>query len=110
MAEETLPTQFAALERFVAKWDRPGTAERYAVRLTSTIEELQDFHDALLPRIGEVRAYLDSKSFADYSEADRRLGRLIFAWVSAAEAVEVFKQPRVPNSKGYWEVRAENDL
>ena len=110
VTEVILPEQFASLERFVAKWDKQGTAERYAVRLASTMEELQDFHDALLPRMADIRAYLDGKSFDAYSDADRRLGRLAFAWISAAEAVEVFKQPRVPDSKGYWDVRAEPDL
>jgi hypothetical protein len=110
VTEVILPAQFAELQRFVAKWDKPGTAERYAVRLASTMEELQDFHDALLPRMAAIRAYLDAKSFDAYSDADRRLGRLAFAWISAAEAVEVFKQPRVPDSKGYWDVRAEADL
>jgi hypothetical protein len=110
VTEVILPEQFASLERFVAKWDKPGTAERYAVRLASTIEELQDFHDALLPQMAAIRAYLDSKPLDALSDAERRLGRLAFAWVSAAEAVEVFKQPRVPDSKGYWTVRAEPDL
>jgi hypothetical protein len=110
VTENILPEQFADLERFVAKWDRQGTAERYTVRLASTMEELQDFHDALLPRMAGIRAHLDGKSFEAFSDADRRLGRLAFAWISAAEAVEVFKQPRVPDSKGYWDVRAEPDL
>jgi hypothetical protein len=110
MPDSSLPAQFADLERFVAKWDKNGTAERYSVRLGSSMEELQDFHDALLPRVSEIRAFLDEKSFADYSDADRRLGRLAFAWISAAEAVEVFKQPRVPDSKVYWDVRQEPDL
>jgi hypothetical protein len=110
VTEIILPEQFTELQRFVAKWDKPGTAERYAVRLASTMEELQDFHDALLPRMAAIRAYLDGKSFDAYSDADRCIGRLAFAWISAAEAVEVFKQPRVPDSKGYWDVRAEADL
>lgn len=110
MTNDILPVQFADLARFVPKWDKSGTAERYATRLASTIEELQEFHDALLPRMTEVKAFLDSKSLAEFSEADRRLGRLTFAWVSVAEAVEVFKQPRVPDSKMYWDVRAEPDL
>ena len=110
MTEAILPEHFADLQRLVAKWDRQGTAERYAVRLASTIEELQDFHDTILPRMPAIRAHLDGKSFKAYSDADRCLGRLAFAWISAAEAVEVFKQARVPDSKGYWDVRAEPDL
>jgi hypothetical protein len=110
VTEVILPEQFADLLRFVAKWDKQGTAERYAVRLASTMEQLQDFHDAVLPRMAAIRAHLDGKSFDAFSDADRRLGRLAFAWISAAEAVEVFKQPRIPDSKGYWDVRAEADL
>ena len=110
VTQDMLPAPFAELERFVSRWDKDGTEERYAVRLASTIEDLQEFHDAMLPHIAGIRAFLDAKSFEDYSEADRRLGRLTFAWVSAAEAVEVFKQPRVPDSRLYWTVRAEPDL
>jgi hypothetical protein len=109
-AINTLPDQFFELQRFVSKWDRRGTSERYAVRLGSTIQELQEFHDALLPRIREIRAFLDAKLLTDLSDEERRLGRLAFAWISAAEAVEVFKQARVPDSKMYWEVRVEPDL
>jgi hypothetical protein len=110
VTEKLLPEGFADFERFVAKWDKPGTSERYAERLASTIEELQEFHDAFLPQLVDIRAYLDSKAFADYTDADRRLGRMTFAWVSVAEAVEVFKQPRVPDSKMYWDVRVEPQL
>jgi hypothetical protein len=106
----TLPAPFADLSRFIAKWDHPGTNERYAMRLSSTMEELQDFHDALLPRVEEIRTYLDAKPFDEYTEPDVRLARLVFAWVPVAEAVEVFKQPRVPHSKMYWDVKVEPEL
>lgn len=107
MAEQILPEQFADLEHFLAKWEKPGFADRYAQRLASTIDELQEFHDALLPRIAGIRAYLDGKGFDGYSDADHRLARLTFAWPTVAEAVEVFKQPRVPDSKMSWEVCVE---
>ena len=54
-----------------------------------------------------IKAYLDAIPFEDYSEADETLGRLVIAWVPVAEAIEEFKQPRVPESKGYWELVAE---
>ena len=39
--------------------------------------------------------------------ADAALGRLLIGWVPVAEAIEVFKQARVPDSKGYWELVQE---
>jgi hypothetical protein len=101
------PEPFADLAGFAAKWDKPGTSERYLERLASTFEELQAFHDAFLPRIADIRTYLDGKDFSSYNDTDRALGRVTFAWVSAAEAVEVFKQARVPDSKMYWKTAAE---
>ena len=109
-SETSLPAPFGDLSRFVAKWDHPGTNERYAMRLASTMPELQDFHDAVLPRVEAIRAYLDAKSFDEYTDSDLRLARLVFAWVPVAEAVEVFKQPRVPHSKMYWDVKVEPEL
>ena len=58
----------------------------------------------------EIKTYLDAKDFVDYSEEDRRLARLVFAWVPVAEAVEVFKQPRVPDSKMYWNIEIEPEI
>jgi hypothetical protein len=110
MSVEMLPAQFSELIGFVDKWDRPGTNERYAQRLASSMAELEAFHGAVRKRLDEIKAYLDAKAFAEYSDADERLARLVFAWVPVAEAVEVFKQPRVPDSKMYWNIRIEPEL
>jgi hypothetical protein len=64
----------------------------------------------VLPRVEKIRDYLDAKTFDAYTESDLRLARLVFAWVPVAEAVEVFKQPRVPHSKMYWDVKDEPEL
>jgi hypothetical protein len=110
MSEALLPAPFAQLQPFVSKWDQPGTNERYAKRLSSNIAELQEFYDGITPLIPNIKAYLDAKPFDGYTDADRRLGRLVFAWVYVAEAVEVFKQPRVPNSKNFWNMKIEPEL
>jgi hypothetical protein len=106
----SLPASFADLERFVLKWDKPGTNERYSERLASTMTELRDFHAAVRDRLTDIQAHLDPIPFAQYQEQDRRLARLVFAWVPVAEAVEVFKQPRVADSKMYWDVTNEPEL
>lgn len=98
-----LPAQFAELQEFVKKWYKPGMGEQYAERLNSSMAELQEFYNAVKPRVLEIREYLDGKAFDDYTDGDRVLGRLVIAWIPVAEAVEVFKQARVPDSKIYWE-------
>ena len=102
-----LPEQFAELQRFVSKWDKLTMNERYAERLASSMTELQDFHDTVLPLIDDIKEYLDGKPLDNLSPGESSLGRLLFAWVNAAQAVEIFQQPRVPDAKEYWEVPDE---
>jgi hypothetical protein len=105
-----LPEGFEDLQRFVAKWDHPGTNGRYTERLASSISELEDFHASFRARLPDVKTHLDARAFDEYSEADGRLARLAFAWIQAAEAVEVFRQPRVPDSKTQWDFQVEPEL
>lgn len=99
MITQTLPSQFAELDRYVAKWDLPDFGSRYRERLASSFEDLRLFHDAMMARGSEILAYLDSKPIADFSDADRALGRLMYALTIVAQAVEVFKQVRVPDTE-----------
>jgi hypothetical protein len=99
MTGPMLPAQFAELEPFVAKWDLPDFDSRYRERLASGFGELELFHDAMMARGPEIAAYLDSKPISDFSDADRALGRLMYALAIVAQAVEVFKQVRVPDTE-----------
>jgi hypothetical protein len=99
MAEQTkLPPAFKELERFVEAWDQPSLTERYAQRLARPMEELSDFHGHMMARGKEIIAYLDAKKFSEYSQEDLRLARLMFALGPVAQAVEVYKTQKVPNT------------
>lgn len=98
-----LPDQFSELNDYVERWSNPSMADQYDARLESDMEAMQAFHDAVLPLVLPIKSYLGGKRFEDFTEEDRRLGHLLVAWVPVAEAVEVFRQPRVPDSKMFWE-------
>lgn len=66
MTQDTNP--FPELAPFVAKWGRPTLMERVHVRCESTFEELKAFHDAMLPRLEEVIAFLDQWPLSDIPE------------------------------------------
>ena len=57
-----LPTEFGDLEPF-ADWSLESEAERYAKRLSSTLDELQAFYDAAFPRLDDAMAYIDQFEF-----------------------------------------------
>lgn len=102
--QNKLPKAFSELEPFVSQWSNARMADQYAARLASSMSEMQVFHDAMKPQIPAIRTYLDEIKFSDYSPADAALAHLLFGWVPVAEAVEVFKQVRVPDSKMFWEI------
>jgi hypothetical protein len=93
----TLPADFADLEPF-AGWAIPNEKARYAKRLSSTIEELQAFYDAALPRMDAATSYLEQFDMNELPEDAKHLLWLYCALVTVSFPVEVWRQPRVPDS------------
>lgn len=93
----TFPPAFADLERF-ADWALPSEKDRYAKRIASSMDELQDFYDVAFPRLAESVDYLKGVSLDDISDTDRNLVWLFSALVTVSFPVEVWRQPRVPES------------
>jgi hypothetical protein len=92
-----LPAEFADLEPF-SDWCLPTEAERYAKRLASSMEELQSFYDAAFPRFEQILAYLDDIPLDELADDARHLLELSYSLVNASFPVEVWRQPRVPDS------------
>ena len=92
-----LPTEFGELEPFAA-WSLETEAERYAKRLSSTMDEIQVFYDAAFPRLEDAMAYIDRFELAALPEDASRLLWLCYSLVNASFPAEVWRQPRVPDS------------
>jgi hypothetical protein len=93
----TFPTAFSDLEPF-ADWSLETEAERYAKRLGSTMDELQAFYDAAFPRLEDAMRYLDEHPLRSLSPEATRLLWLCYSLINASFPVEVWRQPRVPDS------------
>ena len=92
-----LPPDFADLEPY-ADWALPSEFNRYAKRLDSTMEELQAFYDATFPRLEQATEYLKAVELDGISEEDQNLLWLFSSLVTVSFPVEVWRQPRVPES------------
>lgn len=92
-----LPAEFADLEPF-ADWSLRTEAARYTKRLSSTMDDLQALYDAAFPRLEAALAYLDRFELASLPEDARRLLWLTYSLVNVSFPVEVWRQPRVPDS------------
>src|SRR5207253_4362721 len=92
-----LPPDFEELEPF-ADWALGFEHERYAKRLASTMDELQAFYDAAFPRLDDAATYLEKFELDALPDDAKRLLWLCYSLVNASFPVEVWRQPRVPDS------------
>lgn len=93
-----LPGQFAALERYATDWVIPTERERNAFRVSRPQAELEQFYETLFPMMDELCEYIDQFSLdAMPADAERllRLGQML---MEVVPAVEVYRQPDVPNA------------
>lgn len=97
MSEQRLPPQFSGLEPFLDEWDIPDLNTRYRKRLDSNMDDLRSLYNAVHSRFDEIREYLDTRPLDGLSEPERRLARLMFAYITIAPSVEIFHQVAVPD-------------
>jgi hypothetical protein len=94
---ETLPAGFGALESF-GGWILATEPERYAKRLASSMAEMQAFYDAAFPLLDAAMTHLDEFPLHELPEPERNLFHLMQSLIMVSFPVEVWKQPRVPDS------------
>ena len=97
-AVTALPAGFEALEPFVEDWAKPTRKERYDVRLAKTQDELVEFYDAIAPRAEQAIAYLNDLDLSALPDDATRLMRLLYSLILVSYAVNVFHQPKIPDS------------
>jgi hypothetical protein len=98
MADRLLPAEFSDLERYAARWALPTERQRYAQRLASSLDEMQELYDAVFPRAEEALRYCDQFRLDDMPEPALRLLWLLYSLVQASFPVEVWRQAHVPDS------------
>jgi hypothetical protein len=92
-----LPADFVDLQPF-AGFALASERARYAKRVASSMDELQAFYDAALPRFESAMAFLDQFSLDALPDDAKHLLWLYCALVTVSFPVEVWRQPRVPDS------------
>jgi hypothetical protein len=98
MADDLLPPEFSDLEPYVADWCLDSEPERYAKRLASTMDEIQGFYDAIMPRAEAAIQYLERFPLGDLPEDAFRLLKLLYSLIVMSFAVEIWRQPYIPDT------------
>jgi hypothetical protein len=98
MSGPLLPPEFSELEPFATTWCLPTEGERFAMRMASTMENMQAFYDAFRPRAEAAIAYCEPLPLDDMPEDAQRLLQLIYSLIMVSFPVEAWRQPHVPDS------------
>jgi hypothetical protein len=93
-----LPTEFADLEPFAATWCLATEAERWDRRMSSTMPELVEFHDAALPRLDAAIEHCDRHPLDALPPDVEHLLQLVHSVAMVAMAVEIFGQAKTVDS------------
>lgn len=96
-ATDRLPDEFADLEPFL-DWDLATEDERYTKRLASSMSEMQSFYEAAFPRLREAIDYLNRHNLSALPDPARTVMHLMQSLITVSFPVEVWRQPRVPDS------------
>src|SRR5258708_2872737 len=89
-----LPHGFSDLEIF-AELALPTSTERNRKRRGSSMDEINAFYSAMLPKLEEILAYLDQFSLQEMPQDARRLLYLSLSLAEVTIAVELFHEPKV---------------
>jgi hypothetical protein len=92
-----LPAAFADMEPF-AHWILETQPERYALRLASSMDDMQAFYDVAFPRIQAMIDHCQQHDIADLPDDVKKLMYLLFSLVEISFPVECWRQARVPDS------------
>jgi hypothetical protein len=98
MAEPLLPLGFSDLEPLVGDWCLDSEPERYAKRLSSSMDEIQAFYDEVFPRAEEAIRYLEKFPLDELPEDALRLLKLLYSLILMSFPVEIWKQPYIPDT------------
>jgi hypothetical protein len=93
-----LPAEFSDLEPFVKDWCLDSEPERYAKRVSSSMDEMQAFYDAIFPRAEAAIRCLEKFPLDALPDDAFRLLKLLYSLILVSFAVEIWKQPRIPDT------------
>jgi hypothetical protein len=98
MADSMLPSDFADLEPFAAKWCLGSEPERFAERMATSMADMQAFYDAIVPRAEAALAFCDNYPLDELPDEVLNLMHLLYSMIMVSYPVECWGQPQIPDT------------
>ena len=98
MSKVVLPSGFEDLLPWTG-WSQARMDDRRDLRINSSMEDIETFYDAMLPRLGAALEHLASTEINGMDPRSATLMNMVLSLAEVAPAVEQFGEPGV--SYGY---------
>ena len=97
MAKKKAP-DFSELDTYVEAWGLPTQDERMLKRLNTSIEELREFHDAMIGRLDEIIELLNGFPLHDIRQEYKKLSYAALAMCEVDDPVNKWKATTLPGA------------
>lgn len=95
---KSLPLEFSDLSDLADEWALDGMAALNQARLQHSMAEIDSFYQRMLDRMEAIMSYLQGLPAGNaLSTPDSNLYQLACAYMEVAPAVELFRDPDVPD-------------
>lgn len=109
-----LPAGFELLDQFVEKWNLPTEERRFHERINSSLDEIKEFYDVIMPQIQKVGDYFKDKKITEsLDESEQALfylassyievSRCFEAWSAVDVRADFFKPGQIQFSVPSWQ-------
>jgi len=94
----SLPEGFEDLSCFVKKWAVEPLSKRQKARVESSLQELREFYDTMLPKADKAIAYLNQLDLNKLSSDAKNLMNLMLSLMEVAHSIELWKSVDQPDA------------
>lgn len=89
MLASRLPSEFADLDHYVDTWALNSEQERFEKRISTRLEDVKSFNDAMFERIDAVICYLNTQPLESPEPQVMRLMSLAKAYMETSHPVDL---------------------
>ena len=89
---------FSDLDAVVNEWGLESAAERLNKRMTSSVDELQAFYDAIGPRLEEIIEFLNGFPLTKIPDQYQKLSYMALAVLEVDDPLNYWKRPTLDHA------------
>jgi hypothetical protein len=92
------PPDLSGIDQYIRQWGLATERERIGKRTSSTLQELTEFYDAVLPHLEKIILFLDQFPLKEIPPEHQSLVHITLSMIEVDQAVNKWKSPTLPQA------------